>query len=83
MRVLYFALIRETIGRDEEQLDPPSDVKTVGECVEWLKGRSAAHARALDNQDMIRAALDHEHVPLSAPLGRAREIALFPPMTGG
>ena len=83
MRVLYFALVRETIGRDEEELDLPPDIATVGEFVDWLKGRSPSHARALDNRDMIRAALDHEHVPLSAPLGGAREIALFPPMTGG
>ncbi len=83
MRALYFAWVRERIGVAEEELSPPGDVRTVAELMAWLAGRSEAHAHAFDNPAVIRAALDRTHVKHDAPIAGAREVAFFPPMTGG
>lgn len=83
MKVLYFAWIRERVGKAEEEIDPPASVRTVGDLVEWLKGRGEEYAFALENHRVVRAALDRVHVRPDARITGAREIALFPPMTGG
>ena len=83
MKLLYFAWVRERIGRAEEELDPPSDVATVGDLVDWLKGRGPEYEFALAEPTAIRVALDRVHAERSMPIGGAREVALFPPMTGG
>uniref|UniRef100_Q07T52 Molybdopterin synthase subunit MoaD n=1 Tax=Rhodopseudomonas palustris (strain BisA53) TaxID=316055 RepID=Q07T52_RHOP5 len=83
MKVKYFAWVRERIGKDEETLDPPADVQTVGELIGWLSGRGEGYAYAFEKPQVIRAAIDQSHVKLEAPLAGAREVALFPPMTGG
>jgi molybdopterin synthase sulfur carrier subunit len=83
IRVRYFAWVRERIGRAEEEVDPPPDVTSVGDLVGWLAGRDEGYAAAFSAPGVVRAALDREHVDLAAPLGGAREVAFFPPMTGG
>lgn len=83
MRVLYFAWVREIVGVDEERVSPPPEVETVAALVEWLSTRSDDHARAFADPARLRAAVDQAFVPLDAPLGDAREVALFPPVTGG
>ena len=84
MRVLYFAWVRERIGTGEESVSPPADVTTVAALVDWLAGRSDAHAGALADRHRLRAAIDGEFVPLDAALdGAAAEVAIFPPVTGG
>jgi molybdopterin synthase sulfur carrier subunit len=83
MEVLYFAWVREAVGLDGEQVSPPAEVTTVAELIGWLAGRSAGHAEALREQGRLRAAVDQRFVPLDAPLGKAREVAIFPPVTGG
>jgi molybdopterin synthase sulfur carrier subunit len=83
MKVKYFAWVRERIGKDEETLDPPAEVQTVGELIGWLSGRGEGYAYAFEKPQVIRAAIDQSHVKLEAPLAGAREVALFPPMTGG
>jgi sulfur-carrier protein len=83
MKVKYFAWVRERIGKDEETLDPPAEVQTVGELIGWLSGRGEGYANAFEKPQVIRAAIDQSHVKLEAPLAGAREVALFPPMTGG
>jgi molybdopterin synthase sulfur carrier subunit len=83
MKVKYFAWVRERIGKDEETLDPPTEVRTVGELIGWLSGRGEGYAYAFEKPQVIRAAIDQSHVKLEAPLAGAREVALFPPMTGG
>ena len=83
MKLLYFAWVRERIGRAEEDLDPPGGIETVGELVEWLKGRGPEYAYALAEPRAIRVALDQVHADANTPIGGAREVALFPPMTGG
>lgn len=83
MKVLYFAWLRERTGVAEEVIALPDGVETVGELVAWLKQRGPEFAHAFDNETVVRVALDRTHVPLDAPLGEAREVAFFPPMTGG
>ena len=83
MKVLYFAWIRERVGKAEEDLSLPATVQTVADLVQWLKGRGEEYAYAFENQKVVRAALDRVHVRPEAKLAGAREIALFPPMTGG
>jgi sulfur-carrier protein len=83
VKLLYFAWIRERVGKHEEDVTPPGSVTTVGELVEWLKGRGEEYAHAFDNPKVVRAAIDKVHVRAEAKIAGAREIALFPPMTGG
>jgi molybdopterin synthase sulfur carrier subunit len=83
LKVLYFAWIRERTGRAEEDIDPPVDVTTVGELIDWLKGRGEEFEYAFGNAAVVRAAIDRTHVPATASIKNAHEIAFFPPMTGG
>lgn len=83
MRVLYFAWVRELIGVGEEEIDPPADVLTVAALVDWLARRGAGHAAAFADRAKLRAAVDQAFVPLDAKITGAREVALFPPVTGG
>ena len=83
MKALYFAWVRERIGHGEEEIAPPADVRTVGEVISWLKARGENYAEVFANEKAIRVALDRTHVKQDAALAGAREIAFFPPMTGG
>ena len=83
MKVLYFAWVRERVGRAEEELTPPPAVSTVGELIAWLAGRGEEYAHAFENPSVIRAAIDRHHVRADAAIAGAGEIAFFPPMTGG
>ena len=83
MKVKYFAWVRERVGKAEETIEPPANVRTVEELIAWLSGRSKAYAYAFEKPKVIRAAIDHAHVKQDAAIGGAREIAFFPPMTGG
>lgn len=83
LRILYFASVREAIGVGEELVDTPPDLATVDALVDWLATTSPAHTTAFANRARLRAAVDQRFVPLDAPLGRPREVALFPPVTGG
>ena len=83
MKVLYFAWVRERVGIAEEVLEPPADIRTVGELMGWLAKRGEDYAHAFDTPRVIRAAIDHTHVRPDAMIAGAREIAFFPPMTGG
>ena len=83
MTIVYFAWVREQIGLDQEQVDPPAEVADVAGLIAWLALRSPGHATALGQPARLRAAIDQQFAPLDAPIARAREIALFPPVTGG
>ena len=61
----------------------PADIATIGDLVGWLKGRGEEYAYAFENEGVVRAAVDHVHVKPDAALAGAREVAFFPPMTGG
>jgi molybdopterin synthase sulfur carrier subunit len=83
MRVLYFAWVREGVGVGEELVEPPEDLTDVRALIGWLSQRSEGHARALADRDRLRAAVDQAFVPLDASIIGAREVAIFPPVTGG
>jgi len=83
LKVLYFAWIRERIGKAEEELELPASVVTASDLIEWLRGKGEEYALAFGNPKVVRVALDKTHVQPAARLGGAREIAFFPPMTGG
>ena len=83
MRVKYFAWVRERVGKAEETIEPPPSVRTVEDLVAWLSGRGETYAHAFETPRVIRAAIDHTHVKSDAVISGAREIAFFPPMTGG
>jgi molybdopterin synthase sulfur carrier subunit len=83
LRILYFAWVRERIGKTDEEVDPPAVVATVAELMRWLAGRGEEYAYAFENPKVVRAAIDKTHVKPDAAIAGAREIAFFPPMTGG
>jgi molybdopterin synthase sulfur carrier subunit len=83
MKLLYFAWLRERVGKPEEEIVLPPDVLTVAGLMQWLSGRGEEYAYAFENPKVIRAAIDHTHVKPEAAIAGAREIAFFPPMTGG
>jgi molybdopterin synthase sulfur carrier subunit len=83
MKILYYAWVRERIGTGEEDVEVPATVTTVAQLIDWLAMRSDAHAAAFADRDRLRAAVDQAFVSLDAPIGAAREVAIFPPVTGG
>ncbi|MGE0240379.1 MAG: molybdopterin converting factor subunit 1 [Parvibaculaceae bacterium] len=82
-KLLYFARMRQIIGKGEEDIVLPADVTTVSRLIDFLKSRDDAYASAFADPRIIRAAIDQTHAPLDAPIAGAREIAFFPPVTGG
>ena len=83
MRLLYFAWVKEKAGIAAEEIEPPADVATVAELIEWLKARGPEFENAFERSEVIRAAIDRSHVRHDASIAGAREIAFFPPVTGG
>ncbi|MDR3495784.1 MAG: molybdopterin converting factor subunit 1 [Ancalomicrobiaceae bacterium] len=83
MKLRYFAWVRERIGRSEEEVEPPAAVTTAGELVLWLKSRDERSDYAFERPEVVRIAIDQLHVKPDARIAGAREIAFFPPMTGG
>ena len=83
MKAVYFAWVRERIGKSDEIIAPPADVTTVGGLIAWLSSCGENYAYAFENPKIIRAAIDQLHVRPEASIAGAREIAFFPPMTGG
>ncbi len=83
MKLIYFAWVRERIGKPEETLDLPAGIETVADLLRWLRGQGDEYEQALQFPEVIRVAIDQEHVDHREKIGGAREIALFPPMTGG
>jgi sulfur-carrier protein len=83
IKLVYFAWVRERVGKPDEQVALPAAVTTVAQLLAWQQTRGEEYAHAFENADIIRVALDKRHAPHDAPLGAASEIAFFPPMTGG
>lgn len=79
----YFAWVREKTGRAEERVVLPPGVRTIADLLAWLPTRGPEYAEAFRRPAVIRAALDQRHVKADTAIGAAREIALFPPVTGG
>lgn len=83
MKLRYFAWVRERIGKPEEEVEPPAGIATVADLIGWLSRRGDEYAHAFENPKVIRAAIDRAHVRPDTAISGAREIAFFPPVTGG
>ena len=83
VKLVYFAWVRERVGKAEEEIAPPKSVATVAELMRWLSARGEEYAHAFENPKVIRAAIDRSHVRPDTAIAGAKEIAFFPPMTGG
>ena len=83
MKLVYFAWVRERIGVAEERAEPPDEVATIGDLAAWLRARGEGYALAFADPGVVRAAIDKVHARPDSPIASAREIAFFPPMTGG
>jgi molybdopterin synthase sulfur carrier subunit len=83
VKILYFAWLRERIGRAEEEIDLPETVTDVAGLLDYLRTRGEGYAAALSEPAAVCVAVNHEYVDSSAPVGADDEIALFPPVTGG
>jgi molybdopterin synthase sulfur carrier subunit len=83
MKLIYFAWVRERIGKAEEVVDLPAGLETVSDLLGWLRDRGEEYENALQHPEVIRVAINQEHVAHGEKIAGASEIALFPPMTGG
>lgn len=83
LNIVYFAWVRERIGRDGNLLQRVDPTETVAALVGQLAAMSDGHARALTDQAKLRFALDQEFVQPDQAIGEAKELAIFPPVTGG
>ena len=84
MKILYFAWVRQKIGRGEEIVDTPGSVQTAGDLVAWLVARGGeGYAAAFGDLKRIRVAINQEHSNFSTPVDVGDEVAFFPPVTGG
>jgi molybdopterin synthase sulfur carrier subunit len=83
VKLLYFAWVRQKIGRGDEEMKRPASVTTIGELMSALQARGAGYAEAFANPERLRAARNQEHVKPDARISDDDEIAFFPPVTGG
>ena len=83
MKIRYFAWVRERVGRAEDEIALPDDVTTIAALVSFLKTQGEEYQAAFEHEKIVRAAIDRVHVKPEASIVGAREVAFFPPMTGG
>ena len=83
MKILYFARLRQIIGRGQDEIEIPLEVKTVSTLIDYLKTKDERVAEAFGDLRVLKVAINQKHVTLDAPLQGATEIAFFPPVTGG
>ena len=81
--LVYFAWVRERIGKPGETLTLPETVRTVADLLNHLKSLGEEYETALEHDRVIRVAINQEHVEHDELIAGAREIGIFPPMTGG
>jgi molybdopterin synthase sulfur carrier subunit len=83
VKLRYFAWVRERIGKPEEEIEVPAEIRTLDDLIAWLSRRGDEYAHAFENPKSIRAAINRAHVKANAALAGAHEVAFFPPMSGG
>lgn len=82
-RLLYFAWVKEKTGIASEDVELPDSAGTVADVIAWLKTRGPEFENAFAQEETIRAAIDQTHARADASIAGAKEIAFFPPVTGG
>jgi len=83
VKLLYFAWLKTKTGVVEEEVTPPDEIATVGDLLNWLKGRGPGYAEALHDLSVVRVAVNQEYARPGDPVHPDDEVALFPPVTGG
>jgi molybdopterin synthase sulfur carrier subunit len=83
MKILYFAWLRERLGRPSDEVSPPPDVVTLADLVGWLRSRDEALDLAMVDTTIFKLSRDARIVPWETPISGAQTIAILPPMTGG
>ena len=83
IELLYFAWVRERIGKNGERFELPGDVASVGALLERLEAFGGGYAAALADRSRLRVAVNQSFAPLDTPLRAGDEVAIFPPVTGG
>jgi len=83
VRLVYFAHLREKIGKREEEIILDDSIKTVADLISFLKNRGENYQAAFEPLELVRVALDKKLVAHEAILTGAKEVAFFLPMTGG
>ncbi len=83
LRLLYFARLRERLGRSEETLTLPEGVATVADLAAWLRARDGAGEAAFADPATIRAAVNQAFARPATAVKDGDEVAFFPPVTGG
>jgi molybdopterin synthase sulfur carrier subunit len=83
LRVLYFAALRERVGRAEESVEVPDGVRAVGQLQRWLAARGEPWSTAFAETRRVRAAVDQAMAAEATALHEGAEVAFFPPVTGG
>ena len=81
MDVLYFAWVRERIGLPKERVE--TEAATVADLIDELRSKEERYAVAFSDLSALRVAVDQELTDFDASISGAREVAFFPPMTGG
>ena len=83
MKLVYFASVRQTLGKAEETIAVPATVATVGELASFLATQGPAYAAMFADPRALRAAVNQVHARFDDPVSEADEVAFFPPVTGG
>lgn len=83
MNVLYFAWVRQKIGRSEEIVQHSAELRTVGDLAKFLAARGGGYAEAFADLARLRAAVNQVHAGLDHAIAAGDEVAFFPPVTGG
>ena len=83
IELLYFAWVRERIGKDGERVEPPVGVSTVAALLDWLEARGDTYRAAFGERGRLRVAVNQTFTPFDAPVRAGDEVAIFPPVTGG
>jgi molybdopterin synthase sulfur carrier subunit len=81
--LLYFAWVRQKLGKGQEEIEPSSEMKTVNDLIAWLVARDAEYAEVFADPSRLRVAVNQDHVSFDAPVHANDEVAFFPPVTGG
>lgn len=83
MKILYFARLRQIIGRGQDEIEIPANVKTVSALIDYLKGKDEGVAAAFADLRTLKVAINQSHSSFDASIIGATEVAFFPPVTGG
>src|ERR1700753_1707844 len=83
MKLLYFAWLRQKIGKAEENLDVPDHVKEVGQLLDWLESAAPNYATPLKERRAGKGGVNQDYGGVTHPVKAGDEVALFPPVTGG